>query len=174
MGKRLTNTPLDLNSLPLSFEARALLQECVFHREPKSGSISRSGQTERMQGLSSRCLLLPLLIPPCFICGLRSFPLSVFSPRQDSFSYTLLESGWMVCIACRGLIRREPNGGGIHGGGRLIQFHVAATKSLATVDLQPLSATSKRASFLTLHLWTLRDVFQKLVLPLLPMRSCFA
>ena len=32
-------------------------------------------------------------------------------------------------------VRREPNGGGVNGGGRFIQFHVAATKSLATVDL---------------------------------------
>ena len=31
--------------------------------------------------------------------------------------------------------RREPNGGGINGGGRFIKCQVAATKSLATVDL---------------------------------------
>ena len=33
------------------------------------------------------------------------------------------------------IYRREPNGGGINGGGRFIQLHVAAAKSLATVDL---------------------------------------
>ena len=32
-------------------------------------------------------------------------------------------------------VRREPNGGGINGGGRLMKAHVAAAKSPATADV---------------------------------------